>query len=105
MSKAILKSTLLEETKTEAIFYCENGTIKINGRFHEPSTVTLIDKDGNSELKDFNYNTIGYSYEIEHFNQLIRERKTESDIMTFDRSQQLIKTLDTIRKLIGLEYQ
>lgn len=103
-AKAILKSTLLEETNTEAIFYCENGTIRINGRFHEPSTVTLIDKHGNSELKEFDYKTIGYSYEIEHFNQLIRERKTESDVMTFEKSRELIRTLDSIRALIGLEY-
>jgi predicted dehydrogenase len=103
-TKAVLKSTLLEETKTEAIFHCENGTIKINNRFHEPSSVLLIDKFGNSELKTFDYKTIGYSYEIEHFNQLIRDGKTESDIMTFKRSQQLISTLDDIRVLIGLEY-
>ncbi|WP_400078414.1 Gfo/Idh/MocA family protein [Winogradskyella sp. R77965] len=102
---AHLKSTLIEETKTEAIFHCENGIIKINGRFHEPSSVVLIDKHGISELKTFDYKTIGYSYEIEHFNQLIRDNKIESDIMTFERSQQLIKTLDNIRSLIGLEYQ
>ncbi len=103
-AKAILKSTLLEETKTEAIFHCERGTIKINGRFHEPTSVKLIDKNGNSELKTFDYKTIGYSYEIEHFNQLIRDNKTESNIMTFERSQQLISALDTIRALIGLKY-
>ncbi|WP_369993644.1 Gfo/Idh/MocA family protein [Winogradskyella sp.] len=104
-SKAKLKSTLLEKTKTEAIFHCEKGIIKINGRFHEPSSVTLIDENGNKEHKTFNYSTIGYSYEIEHFNQLIRQDKTESDIMTFEKSRELISTLDKIRGLIGLEYQ
>ena len=103
-AKALLKSTLLEETKTEAIYHCEEGLIKINSRFHEPSTVTLIDKKGNSELKQFDYKSIGYSYEIKHFNQLIRDGKTESTTMTFERSTQLIKTLDQIRKLIGLQY-
>ena len=101
---AHLKSTLLEKTNTEAIFHCKEGTIKINGRFHEPSSVTLIDKAGNSELKEFETNTIGYSYEIEHFNQLLRAGKTESDIMTFEKSKQLISTLDSIRQLIGLQY-
>ncbi|MFC0604235.1 Gfo/Idh/MocA family protein [Winogradskyella pulchriflava] len=103
-AKAYLKSTLLEETKTEAIFHCENGMIKINSRFHEPSTVTLTDKNGNSELLDFKYTTIGYSYEIEHFNQLIRDGKKESDVMPFNKSLQLISTLDHIRKIIGLDY-
>ena len=103
-AKANLKSTLLVETNTEAIFHCENGIIKINGRFHEPSSVTLIDNEGHSELKTFNNKTIGYSYEIEHFNQLIRDGKTESDLMTFERSKQLMSNLDTIRALIGLDY-
>lgn len=103
-TKAYLKSTLLEETNTEAIFYCEHGSIKINGRFHEPSSVTLIDNKGYSEEKTFNYETIGYSYEIEHFNHLIRTNKKESDVMSFEKSKQLISTLDKVRKLIGLEY-
>lgn len=104
-AKAILKSTFLEETNTEAIFHCEKGTIKINKRFHEPTTVTLIDQYGNSELKSFDSNTIGYSYEIDHFSQLIREGKTESPLMTFEKSRELIATLDHVRHIIGLEYK
>ena len=104
-AKAILKSTFLRETKTEAIFHCENGSIKINSRFHEATSIELIDKLGNSTTKQFNRNTIGYSYEIEHFNELIRIGKIESNIMTFKRSQDIIKVLDLIRLEIGLEYK
>ncbi|MDH7914301.1 Gfo/Idh/MocA family oxidoreductase [Winogradskyella sp. SYSU M77433] len=104
-AEAHLKSTLTENTPTEAIFTCSEGTIKINTKFHQPSTVTLIDKFNNFELVTFNYNTIGYSYEIEHFNQLIRDGKTESDIMTFEKSIALISTLDKVRNSIGLQYQ
>lgn len=101
--KAYLKSTLLEKTATEAVFYCEKGIIKINSRFHEPSTVTLI-ADGNETILDFDYKTIGYSYEIAHFNQLLRDGKTESDVMKFEFSITLMQTLDTVRKRIGLSY-
>lgn len=101
--KSHLKSSLLENLPTKAIFYCEKGTLKINTMFHMPTTVSIV-VDGNEELMDFNYKTIGYNYEILHFNQLIRERKTESNIMTFEFSKQLIKTLDDVRKLISLEY-
>ncbi|MEL0456649.1 Gfo/Idh/MocA family oxidoreductase [Flavobacteriaceae bacterium SZ-1-7] len=101
--EALLRSTLIEETPTQAIFYFENATIKINSKFHEPSTVSII-KDGNEEVKDFNYSTIGYNFETIHFNQLLRDGKTESDIMTFHFSKQLIKTLDEVRSLINLQY-
>ncbi|TGV04792.1 Gfo/Idh/MocA family protein [Flavivirga rizhaonensis] len=100
---AHLKSTLLEETPTEAIFYCENGTIKINRGFFMPTTVTLISND-KEEVIDFGYKTIGYNYEILHFNNLLREGKVESNVMTFEFSKQLIKLLDDVRANINLEY-
>ena len=102
-AKAILKSTLLEDTKTEAIFTFSDAVVKINTMFHQPSTVTII-KNNQEETMDFGYKTIGYNFETEHFNNLIRKQKKESDIMTFEFSRKLIKTLDEVRKLIGLEY-
>ena len=102
-AKATLKSTLLENTPTQAIFTFETAVVKMNTKFHEPSTVTII-KNNIEETIDFNYKTIGYNYETEHFNQLLRGGKKESTIMTFDFSKILIKTLDEVRALIGLEY-
>ncbi|MGC1206040.1 MAG: Gfo/Idh/MocA family oxidoreductase [Flavobacteriaceae bacterium] len=100
---AHLKGSLLEEMPCEAIFNCEKATVKINRQFHAPSTVSII-KDGNEEIIDFNYKTIGYSYEISHFNELLRNGKTESNIMSFEFSKQLIKLLDDVRNIINLSY-
>jgi predicted dehydrogenase len=102
-AKAVLKSTLLEVTASEAIFTCEKGSIKINRKFHAPSSVTIIE-DGQEETLNFHTDSIGYNFEIEHFNQLLREHKTESDVMTFEFSKNLIETLDTVRAVIGLVY-
>ena len=101
-AKANLKSTLLENTPTEAIFTFDDAVVKINTMFHQPSTVTII-KDDKEEILDFGYKTIGYNFEMEHFNQLIRENKKESDIMTFEFSKNLMNTLDEVRGIIGLE--
>jgi predicted dehydrogenase len=100
---AILKSTLLDYTPTEALFRCENGIIKVNSRFHEPTNVSLI-INGKTETIDFDQDYIGYRYEVIHFHQLLRARKTESDIMSFDFSQKLIGLLDQVRNNIGLVY-
>jgi predicted dehydrogenase len=102
-TEALLKSTLVEDTATEAIFTCERGIIKINTMFHMPTTVTITE-NGKDEIIDFNYKTVGYNFETEHFNNLLRDNKKESDIMTFDFSKKLIKTLDSVRNIIGLEY-
>jgi predicted dehydrogenase len=101
--KAYLKSSLLEDLPTEAIFYCEKAIIKINTMFHMPTTVSII-IDGKEDIKDFGYNTNGYNFEAIHFNKLIHEGKKKSDLMAFKFSRELIKTLDKVRKIIKLEY-
>lgn len=101
--KAELKSTFTETTPTEAVFYCERGIIKINSRFHNPSNVSII-VNGKEKIINFENESNGYKYEIIHFNQLLREGKTESDIMSFDFSTNLIETLDKVREIIGLVY-
>ena len=102
-STAILKSTLLKETKSEAIYTFTDGVIKLNTRFHEPTAITII-QNGMETTKDIPYKGFGYYYEISHFNQLLRDDKKESEIMTFEFSRVLINTIDKVRNLIGLEY-
>lgn len=102
--KAFLKSTLLEETPTEAIFHCEHGTIKINTRFHQPSTVTIMHA-GRETTHEFEYTTIGYNYETEHFNELLRNNQLESPIMTYNFSRALMFILDDVKHLINLKYE
>lgn len=101
---AFLKSSFLEKTPTEAIFYCEKGTIKINPRFHGPSSVTIT-YNNKETTQNFGYTTHGYSFEIEHFNDLLRQNRIESPTMTYNFSRQLILVLDDIRQLIGLRYE
>ncbi|MDU8887200.1 Gfo/Idh/MocA family oxidoreductase [Yeosuana sp. MJ-SS3] len=98
-----LKSSFIENTPVEAIITCEKATIKINRMFHMPTTVSII-INGNEEIIDFRNNTIGYNFEAIHFNNLIKEGKKESDVMTFDFSRKLIKLLDNVSDIIGLKY-
>ena len=101
---AVLRSSLVATTPTELILYCENGIIKINGRFHEPSTVTIQYPDRQVILEEFGYESIGYFYEAQHVTNCIMHNKTESEVMTLSKSLQLIKLLDKIREEINLIY-
>ncbi|MDW5288440.1 Gfo/Idh/MocA family oxidoreductase [Formosa sp. PL04] len=102
-AQAILKSSLIKETPTTCVFTCERGVITLNTQFHIPTTVT-ISQDGKEQTLDYTGETIGYNFETLHFNQLLRDGKTESEIMSHDFSLKLIKTLDHVRSLIRLEY-
>ena len=102
-AKATLKSSLIEETKTTAIFTFEKAIVKLDRQFHAPSSVTIFENKKEKKI-DFNCKTFGYNFEIEHFNTLLREGKTESSMMTFNFSKDLIKILDKVRGIIGLRY-
>ncbi|MCM5663372.1 Gfo/Idh/MocA family protein [Galbibacter mesophilus] len=102
--KAELSSTLLEKTPTEAVIQCEKGTIKLHTQFHKPTKITFTDNNGNQTYKDFGVTTEGYSFETIHFNELLRENKKESPIMTHDFSRLLMQTMDKVKEQIGLQY-
>ena len=63
-----------------------------------------LEQNGIEEHLDFSAETFGYNFEIEHFNQLLRDNKKESELMSFSFSKDLIATLDSIRKNINLKY-
>ena len=103
-TKAFLKSSVTEKTPTSATILCENGLLYLYPRFHHAQEVTTI-LEGEKTDHNFGFETNGYSYEIEHVAELLRDGKTESPLMTFDFSQKLIKTLDRVREEIGLKYE
>ena len=102
-AKATLKSTLLEETPSVAILKFDKATVKLNRQFHQSSSITVI-QNNKEEIINFDFKTIGYNFETEHFNNLLRAGEKESNIMTFEFSKNLINTLDKVREIIGLKY-
>ena len=102
-AKAILKSTLLKETPSVAILKFDKAIVKLNSQFHQSSSITII-QNNTEEIINFDFKTIGYNYETEHFNNLLRAGEKESNIMTFEFSKNLINTLDKVREIIGLTY-
>ncbi len=101
--KAKLYSAINETTPTTATLRFEKATVIINGRFHEPSSVS-IQTNGKLDTKEFPVTTHGYNFEAAHVQKMLEENRTESSLMTFEKSKQLISILDRIRKEINLEY-
>ena len=101
---AILDSTIVCQTATEALIYGEKGTIRINGRWHEPTSITLMVEG--KEPKDifFDFNSNGYSYEAEEVMRCLRKKKLSSSILNHHFSLDLIELLDEIRMEAGIYY-
>jgi len=102
--KAILHSSIIASTPTEAMIYGTEGSIKLHHRFHHPQRITITKNDGFSETIDVPYTGIGYYHEIVEVVKCIQTGMTESDKMPHAMSIDLITTLDRVRKEIGLEY-
>lgn len=101
---AVLDSSIIRKTNTEAFIYGTKGTIRINSRWHEPTSLTLM-IDG-KKTKDifFDYQSNGYSYEAEAVMQSLKKKKIENELMPLDFSLDLIELLDSIRKEAGIYY-
>lgn len=101
--QAEMGSSIIATMPTTAVFEMEKGRIKINSRFHEPTSVEVSDKEG-THVKDFEVKPYGYQFEAIHVQQMLRKGRIESDQMTFQKSLNLIELLDKVREKIRLEY-
>jgi predicted dehydrogenase len=104
---AQLFSTFSSNLATEADINGTKGRIRLTSRFYEPSTQveyypgrvdskTILPFD-----KDPGW---GYHYEIRHVHECLRQRLTESPVMTFSDSLLMMNTLDEIRAKAGIKY-
>ena len=102
---AILHSTLMSDTRTEAFIYGSAGYIHIHSSWHKMTKVSLHlnDKDMVQHF-EFEKNSQGYNYEAEEAMRCIAEGKLESEAMSHAFSLQLIETLDAIRHKAGINF-
>ena len=101
---AILDSTILTKTATEALIYGEKGTIRINGRWHEPTSITLLMPGKEPRDFFFDFNGFGYSYEAEEVMRCLRQKRLASPLLNHHFSLDLIELLDEIRMEAGIYY-
>jgi predicted dehydrogenase len=101
---AVLKSTITEDTPTEAIITGENGSIIMHKPFHHSQSVTVKTGD-DEEIIDLPYEGFGYLFEIEEVNRSLAAGKTESSKLPLTMSHELYKIIAGIMKQINLDYQ
>ena len=103
--EARLFSAIDKKTDTTCTILLEGGEIVINSRFHEPSNVTIT-----TNKLPITYDfpipkgVNGYHYEILHCQEMLKEGRNESPVMSFQKSLELIDMLDIVRSEIGLNY-
>jgi predicted dehydrogenase len=99
---AMLSTTFMSKYKDDAFIYGEKGHIHIPN-FWYSKVAFLVTKTETIEYKNTTP-IFGYAREVEHVNQMLKENRTESNIVTFKKSRNVINNMDLIRKQIGLKY-
>lgn len=93
----------------DAIIMGSKGFIVIQNFFFAQKAEVHIftdDKKDNHLIKTIEkpFNVNGYEYELIHATDCILQGKTESNVHTFKKSRELIKTMDKLRKSWKLKY-
>jgi len=91
--------------KGDALICGTIGHVTIHKNWWNPSRATISYLDGRTIELDEPFAAGGLNYEIEHFCALIKSSKTESDIITYEMSRQMIAMLDAARAGIGLKFK
>lgn len=104
---AHLFSTFSSNLATEADICGSEGRIRLTSRFYEPSAQVEYypGRVDSREIVPVNKrNGTGYLYEAIHVNDCLRMGLTESPVLTFANTIELMETLDKIRQIIGVKY-
>lgn len=104
---AQLFSTFSSNLATEADIAGTSGRIRLTSRFYEPSSnIEYYPKyvDSKEIIKVENESGFGYQYEARHVNDCLKHDLTESDVISFADSLNLMEVLDEIRNIAGIRY-
>ncbi|MEM9920038.1 MAG: Gfo/Idh/MocA family oxidoreductase [Bacteroidota bacterium] len=101
---ALLHSSIVAKTATEAFIHGEKGSIHIHTRWHEPTSVSLQVEGREPKDVFFNYKGLGYYLEIEEVQRCLAAGRRQSATLPLSFSIDLIELLDAIRLKAGIFY-
>jgi len=97
---ASLTSSFTCHSSVETEFWCEKGTLKLNRRWHGPTTISIWESgtQKNELIETGPIKGTGYYYEAAHVMKCLDEGKTESELMPLAFSADMMEILDQVRK-------
>ena len=101
---AVMYSSFMAQCDSIAEIHGEKGKILLPNMFHCPNDVKIIRSDGKEEIIQFKFKSNGYNFEAEEVVKCLLAGQTESKLMTWNDSLDLIDMLDSIRKRCGIIY-
>ena len=103
-AQAILTTTMIEQTPCRAVVAGVNGWLEIDRTFYNPTSMRVVLFDGSVTQYPLTYTGHGLREQAEAFKKLVQSGKTQSEILTWKDTVDIMGTLDAVRSQIGLRY-
>jgi len=112
---ANLSYSILADCPREATIIGDKGRVRLHSPFWCPTKITVTIGDKTEDL-DFpppenkpghvwNFtNSVGMNYEAAHVHEMLRQGRTESNVISLDESLTIMKTMDEVRRQLGVTY-
>jgi hypothetical protein len=103
-AQAVLNTTMIEQTPCRAVVAGVNGWLEIDRVFYSPTSMRVTLFDGSVTQYPHTYTGHGLREQAEAFKKLVQSGKTQSEILNWKDTVDIMQTLDTVRSQIGLVY-
>ncbi len=103
-AQAVLTTTMMEQTPCRAVVAGLNGWLEIDRTFYNPASMRVVMNDGTVSEYPNTYFGHGLREQAESFKQLVQAGRLESEILTWQDTVDIMKSMDTVRQQIGLKY-
>jgi hypothetical protein len=99
----VIKAALRVNMTCSARVSGTEGVIEIPALMHCPNALRVLSPAGIDDL-DASYEGNGLRFEVDEVNRCLAEGRTESDVVPLDETLAFARTLDDIRRQIGLVF-
>ena len=102
---ASLTSSLVAHQTIDATIFGTEGSIKLNNRFHEPTSISIFKEQEEVKTIKFEEKGSGMQYQAIEVQNCIKAGKVQSDLMSWNDSLLLHEVMDSVRKEAGVLYE
>ena len=103
-AQAILNTTMIEQTPCRAVVAGLNGWLEIDRVFYTPTSMKVTLFDGSVTQYPLTYTGHGIREQAEVFKKMVVSGQSQSDILCWKDTVDIMQSLDTVRSQIGLRY-
>ena len=103
-AQSVLTTTMIEQTPCRAVVAGLHGWLEIDRTFYNPTSMRVVLNDGTVTQYPNTYTGHGLREQAESFKQLVESGKIQSEILSWQDTIDIMKTMDAVREQIGLKY-